>query len=401
MSRFKKLLQKKQTLESLSQHPLANAEEAVKNDYIQGLVFVAVEDENFSDEEKAYLQLIMQHTNMDTSKLADFESFALAPDESELMDFMDRLKAFDEGLKRNFLIEVILLAFKDSSFDEKEDKIFQDFCDIMALEEEASLIRHLATAIANQDIDLALALYTAQQSFVTPFAYLLTMADINAEEELKKLYQYQWVKWEFVFGGVVDDNLVATKPVNNRQIAVFLNALTLAGKVEPLPNSQRFEYKDDEGQLQPLIMDVEQSSLNHADGLFHYADDAAESDFVGAARTMPNRFTTWLNPWLATEVKWLSLYESLLRRSSSSSAVAAVMFSMSGNEPKWIAFNTPTRAYLTESEEMVLVKLPSNSNAYRALHKEEGCASYDQNQHLLNTTAYTFRLCQTNTTKEK
>ncbi|MDQ7002630.1 MAG: hypothetical protein Q9N02_08115, partial [Ghiorsea sp.] len=131
---------------------------------------------------------------------------------------------------------------------------------------------------------------------------------------------------------------------------------------------------------QPLIMDVEQSSLNHADGLFHYADDAAESDFVGAARTMPNRFTTWLNPWLETEVKWLHI---------------------ATNNMCIIDLRDSARAYLTEGEEMVLVKLHSNSNFYKVLHKEANCKDYRSGQYLSNTTAYTFRLCQINTTKEK
>jgi len=54
MSKFKKLIKKKEVEKALSQHPLKELPQEVKNDYIKGLVFIAVEDENFSEEEKLY-----------------------------------------------------------------------------------------------------------------------------------------------------------------------------------------------------------------------------------------------------------------------------------------------------------------------------------------------------------
>jgi len=55
MSRFKKALKKKELTQALAKHPLKELDSEIKNDYIKGLIFVAIADENFSEEEKSYI----------------------------------------------------------------------------------------------------------------------------------------------------------------------------------------------------------------------------------------------------------------------------------------------------------------------------------------------------------
>ena len=372
MSRFREMMKKNNVRDALTKHALADADAQVKKDYMQGLVFVALEDDNFSQEERDYLTLLMQHLDMDVSLMEGFETFAKddSPDD-EMNALMERMDAFDEGLKIHFLVEVILLAFKDGSFDEQEQTIFDDLIDMLDMKEKATLIQQLAESIGNGNMDLALSLYTAHKDLVLPLQHLFELSEMYLDDELKALYRWDWVKWDFVTGEVEDDNLVATKPVTVRQIVVFLNALVSAGRVEQLPNSQRFEHKDDEGNLLPLIVDLSISNLHYEDGLFTYQADDAKADFVGGSKKLPDFFTYWLNPLIEGSVQLLYVKVNYTMR-----------------------LRATAQSYLTESPEMLRMHLSYKSigNRYKVIMDHGNGYDYEKEGGLKTDVAYTFRL---------
>jgi len=237
MSKFKKAIKKKELESALAKHPLRELSEDVKKDYVKGLVFVAIEDENFSSEEGEYIVSLMKNIGVDERLLDEFEAFAKEPGEDEIMEFMDKLKAFDEDIKVNFLIEVIVISFKDGEFDESEQEMFNDYIEILELEDKKADIEYIAMALVNKDVDLALSLYTAKKEFFNKYDYMFDMLDIDIEKELNNLYTWEWVVFRLNKGEVKDNNLVASKPVSVRQFCVFLNAKVMDNSLQKVVNT--------------------------------------------------------------------------------------------------------------------------------------------------------------------
>ena len=303
MSKFKKALKKKELWSALAKHPLRELDEAVKKDYVKGLVFIAIEDENFSEEEKAYITSLMSNIGVDEALLSEFESFANEPDEDELLVFMDRIKAFDEDLKVNFLIEVVLLAFKDGDFDDAEKEMFNDYVEMLELEEKKDDIMHIATALENKDIDLALAIYTAKKEFFMKYDYMFDMIHVDIEKELKEVYSWEWVEFRLESGTVEDNNFVASKPTNIRQICIFLNSLIMNGNIFQIQNTNKFEYKPNKI---TIIEDINSTNINFQDTLFQYENNQAD-DFVGVNIDLVHVFTNWINEHTDNVTKGLKI----------------------------------------------------------------------------------------------
>jgi len=371
MSRFKEIMKNKNIKQALSKHPLVDADEQVKKDYLQGLVFVAFEDENFSEEEKDYLKLLMQHLDVDESMMDVFEAFANDGTGDELTAFTNRLGDFEERLKWAFMIEVRLMALKDGSYDEQEKAIFEDYIAMLSLNEDKATIEHIVHALQTNDMDRALSLYMAKTERIESLDYLFELLEMPLYDEMEKLYHWQWIKWEFSYGAVLDGNLVASKPVTVRQIAVFMNALLLAGCIEQLPNSQCFVHKDDDGKLTPLIDFLEISNLQCEEGLFAYAVDDRDKDFVGASTSLPFFFSNLVNALSVEQVGLLTI-----------------------NVIYYMGLASTSRSYLTDSPEFLLMHLSYNNigNRYKVIQDAGNNFDYGHRGGFNKTTASTFRL---------
>ena len=299
MSKFKKVLKKKVVESALTKHPIRELDQNLREDYIKGLVFIAVEDETFSEEEKSYIIFLMKNLEMDESKLAEFESFAQEPDEDELVAFMDRIKAFNENTKINFLIEAVVLAFKDGNFDDSEKEMFNDYLEMFELEDKKDIILYMAQALADKNVDLALALYTADKEFFEKFDYLFDIVDIDIEKELKNLYSWEWVKFRLEQGQVEDNNLVASKPVTVRQFCVFLNSGLISKNLKQFVNTTQFEYNDN-----AVIKNINNTNLSF-DVLFDYEEDKKDDDIIGVEDV--DSFVEFVNNKTQNSVKWLRI----------------------------------------------------------------------------------------------
>jgi len=286
LSKFKKALKKKELTQALAKHPLKELDSEIKNDYIKGLVFVAIEDENFSEEEKSYITALMQNIGVDEALLSEFEAFAQDPDEDALMEFMDRLKAFDEDLKINFLIEVIVISFKDGEFDESEQEMFNDYVDMLELEDKKEIITYIALALANKDTDLALSIYTADKEFFNKYNYMFEMIGIDVEKELQKVFSWEWVKLKvkngrFIidYNTLVNEHFVADSPVSIQQYCIFLNSTIINGYFKDI-----FDIKK-----------IEKLNLNFENGLFDYAKDNKTDAIFGIDANNISLFIEYVN----------------------------------------------------------------------------------------------------------
>jgi len=397
-------MKKKDAEQAFAKHPLAGAEAQVQQDYIQGLVFVALEDENFSQEEKDYMTQLMQKLDMDTSLLEGFESFASDAEDVAISDFMERLGAFDEGLKMNFMVEVVLLGFKDGDFDASEQAIFDDYGSMLGVDKDtARLVRQLAESIANQDMDMALSLYAAKKDVVEPLKYLFELVDMHIDDELAKLYSWEWVKWELELGEIEDDNLIARKPVTVRQIVVFFNALLLDGRIEG-EVSEKCCARDSQGNLKSLIEDLSICNVQFENGLFSYQKGEADKEFVGASTSnsdlkaalskevpLPDVFANWVNPLIEHNVALLHVSLGKLRMSGMSGMFGSVVSSVVGGS---FIHHSSTKSYLTQSPEVVFVNIKAENlgDCYRVMVNNDEIVDYREEGLPEQGNAYAFRL---------
>jgi uncharacterized tellurite resistance protein B-like protein len=314
MSRFKKAIKLKQLESTLSEHPLRELDEQVKKDYVKGLVSVALEDENFSQEEKAYILSMMRTIGLDVALLEEFTTFANDCEEEELLEFMDRLKAFDEDIKINFMIEVVVIAFRDGEFDESEKEIFFDYLDMLELKDKKDLIKWTALAVINKDTDLSLSLYTAKKEFFEKYAY---MFDIDIKKELEELYNW---KWEFsVIRGTLFgcNDRAASTPVSVRQFCVFINSKIISGEIIQLENTMRFQTPSDT----VIIESLEKTNLDYDDmlGLLKYDSKIKNNNYRGITAyyktdyyrsSVPDVFSSWIKDKLNINVLPLEISDN-------------------------------------------------------------------------------------------
>lgn len=375
MSKFKKVLKKKAVESALSNHPMKNLDNEVKEDYVKGLVFIAVEDETFSDEEKNYIASLIKNLEIDEAKLVEFETFAKEPDEDELIAFMDRIKAFDEDTKINFLIEAVVLAFKDGNFDESEKEMFNDYVEMLELEDKKEIILHMAKALANKDVDLALSLYTADKEFFNKFDYLFDIVDIDIEKELKELYSWEWVEFRLEQGNVEDDNLVASKPVTARQFCVFLNSALISGDLKQVVNTTQFEYDN-----KVVVKDIDRINLEF-DELFSYNEDEKNNDIVGVEDV--ESFVEFVNSKTENSVKWLTIGTNYT------------------DSKDLIVLDDSAKGLLTEAPEKIMAKTNNrkvakflNINEVDYFYRPGGILSKITYNGLEENEDYTFRLME-------
>jgi len=149
-------------IEKLSNnHPIKNLDNKVKEDYIKGLVFIVVEGKISSEEEKKYITSLMKILEIDEMKLSEFESFAEEPDEDELVVFIERIKNFNKNIKLIFLIESFMLRHKNGELTEED--MFNEYLEILDLQDKKDAIIYLAEALISKDKDLTFSLDTIEK----------------------------------------------------------------------------------------------------------------------------------------------------------------------------------------------------------------------------------------------
>jgi len=139
--------------EHFRNHPLLAQTKQIKNDYLQFLLFTALEEENeeeevFSSAKENYLKLFIQYSDLDESMLETLKQFAPHLQGDELIELTNKLASLDEDLRIHLMAEVILFAIGDVNFDKKH-YIFEDYLQALKLEEQKDSVLQLATFICD------------------------------------------------------------------------------------------------------------------------------------------------------------------------------------------------------------------------------------------------------------
>jgi uncharacterized tellurite resistance protein B-like protein len=315
MSKFKKAIKKKALASALAKHPLRELDEQVKKDYVKGMVFIAVEDENFSDEEKEYIKSLMQNIGLEESLLDELEAFANEPGEDEIHEFMERIQAFDENIKINFLIEVIVIAFKDGEFDESEQEMFDDYLEMFELTQKKDIIMYMALALVDKDIDLALSLYIADKEFFNRYDYMFDMVDIDIEKELNNVFDWEWTTWTTgSYGSIRKNRLVSLFTENVQRVTICINSNIISKSLERRVGTNQYYVNNnkvlDDGFITNIALDKD---------LYSYSCDTNEP--VIFANTSMSKFInfyiSWLNNNIANDIARMEVHLSYSSSSAS------------------------------------------------------------------------------------
>lgn len=292
MGRFTKLLKESNNKINLATHPLFNADESKKKDYFQALVFVCVEDENFSDDEKEYLKISLIAMGLNESLFDEFEKFTQEPDEDELLALVDRLKEFNKDEKFSFLVDVCVVAFKDGDFDKSEMELFDEYLEILEMRESRQIILYLANIINTKDIDGAISFYTAQKEVFEKFSYMFELLGIDVEKEMKKIFVYEWVISNMHQGNIRDNNRAALNPISTREFCIFLNSLLMDNTLVQTPDTTRFITVDKE----IMIQGIENTNLEYSEEnkLFFYADKIKDEPITGFNHIGAKNYVAWV-----------------------------------------------------------------------------------------------------------
>ena len=289
MGRFTKLLKEGNNKTNLATHPLFNADESKKKDYFQSLVFVCVEDENFSDEEKEYLKVSLTAMGLDESLFDEFEKFTQNSDEDELLELVKRLKEFSEDEKLSFMVDVCVVAFKDGDFDESEMELFEEYLEMLEMKEHRQTILYLAQILNEKDIDGAISFYTGQKEIFEKFRYMFELLKIDVAKEMKSAYVYEWKN---LSENLFINNKVALHPVTIRQFSIFLNSMLIENKLFNVPDTDRFKTDDEIiiQELSDLNLEYDKNNL-----LFYYDKEDKHSPIIEISWLAQNLYIEWIN----------------------------------------------------------------------------------------------------------
>ena len=182
MGKFLKKIKEKEHKEKLSKHPLRNESDEIKKDYLQALVLLANEDDNFSSEEKEFIEFVANLIDIDKSYIEEADKFAADPDENQLFDFIERLKNLDEKVKYIIMVEACVVAFKDDKLDENEEGIIDEYLEILSLQEHKEKILFLAKILNDKDIDNAIVYFLAYPDIYEQFSYMFDILELDVKK---------------------------------------------------------------------------------------------------------------------------------------------------------------------------------------------------------------------------
>lgn len=180
MSRFKELMKKQEIDTILAKHPLIEESKEVQEAYLQGLVFLAIEDGNFDDSEKEYISKLSSIIGLDNMSIDKKEEFAHNATEEEFFSFISILKTFSYDIKYNFIIEVGVIAFSDGDFNAKEKELFSEYIEIFGLEDKENEINLIINALTKETVKEG-------DSFLSHISSIITNA--TSYPYIKKLYE--------------------------------------------------------------------------------------------------------------------------------------------------------------------------------------------------------------------
>jgi len=300
MSTFLKILKNNHAKDAMCKHILASEIDAVPRDYIQGLVFLAIADDNFHEDERSYIEDMIKYMELPEDILEVAEVFIDEPDEEMFLKWIARLRLFETETKISFLLDVSMIAFKDGNFDEIELEHFDEYVEILGLHSHRQNILLLSEILHTQNIDNAISFYTAQRDFYDMFEYMFEFLNIDIQKEINKIFNCTWKTISYG-----DEKIrMSSQAVSKREFSIFLNSMIMNGRLKQINDSKYFELDEE-----PIVENIENINLTFSNFIFKYENE--KHDFIlGFGALAIKEYIEWVNSiYEDCEVELVSVLE--------------------------------------------------------------------------------------------
>ncbi len=287
---------------ALNSHPVSQQELPRKVNYLNGIALMMNVDGAITESQKNYFVALIEAFDMDKEMADEFIEFANNPDEELFKELMEDIKQ-DDTVKELFMVDAIVMAKKDGKLDKNEETLIKNYFEMLSFSSgKENKIRNIAEIIDSQDEEEALIVYITDEQFYHKFSYLFDFLGFDSKRKKQEIFHFEWVKWNFFNGGVINDNLVSRNPVTNRQYALFLNAIIKENVMQE--QATRF-IKDTH-----LIIDLADSAISFNEEKRTFTcEQKDENLFVtGVAMYGVRAFVEWMQKYVDEAVYWLFLY---------------------------------------------------------------------------------------------
>ena len=122
--------EKKIEEERISKHPLVNEDIDSKIHYLNGLALVMNVDNEISEDEKCYFEHLISVINLPSSVLEDFITFANEPNQEQIVELLESIKA-KQDIKFCFIYDCYIIAMNDGKILEEEEELLELYFEML------------------------------------------------------------------------------------------------------------------------------------------------------------------------------------------------------------------------------------------------------------------------------
>jgi hypothetical protein len=295
---------KVQTL-SFKKHPCRNLDDEIKIHYLNAISLVMNADENITDKQIEYLEILLVSFGFEKDMKDVFVEFAKNPNEDSILEMMS---IFDnKDIKYNLIVDCMMMASRDDNIlNEEEEAIITEYFEMFKItpDEEAKDLKYIYEMFNKQDGNALYRYFGKQDKYDTflikkeLFDYLLDYYKIDMAYELKedekRILDFQFFKPIFKSGSLRDGATeIMTKPVNNAQFCIYLNYAYTSKNIE-----FNGEGKIIDSETKGLLMDLDISNIQFKNNEF-IVDSSENEDkkITGVTYVMANIFIEWVSEY--------------------------------------------------------------------------------------------------------
>ncbi|MFO7735347.1 MAG: TerB family tellurite resistance protein [bacterium] len=287
------MINKSKEVVSLAAHPISQAELEMKMHYFNGLALLMNVDAEMHDKEKDYIAAMLKAADFDDDKLKELEKFAESPDSDKVTELISEIKKTPE-IRNMFMVDIMLLAEKDGEFHEKEKEFIENMFEAFHYpKKEKALLKELVDILKTENEAKSIAFYNGHKETYDTFSWLFPIHGLKPEEalsELKENFHFNFVRWEFDYGKILNDNnQIADYPVTNLQFTTFLNNVFKSDSFKKNAEETKFFNGED------IIIDLDKSEIEFSNSLFSCEQEKLSNPVTGISPLGAEHFVTWVN----------------------------------------------------------------------------------------------------------
>ena len=118
---------------SFENHPAKELSEENKIKYLNGLALLMNVDGEISTDEKEYIGTLIRTFQLPAERMEELVTFAENPNDEAVQDLVDSIKS--KAIKNIFLVDCLILAYKDSVIHEKERELIDKFFNLFEIKD--------------------------------------------------------------------------------------------------------------------------------------------------------------------------------------------------------------------------------------------------------------------------